>query len=173
MYLGLPQLHETFGVSEYKPANSTEDRYYYKLNTFLSEQAMQFFPPEKVAQFPEMYEPSIIYKLWYDIGKIGGINHSSVPEKNRGVKIHVENEPTLVLGRYILSKGEDEEGTYISYYDRWDLDESLEGKKGIIGKPFEIYDRIYYDPKTFEVIRPLVIVGRRPPSEDRPRHKSE
>ena len=55
------------------------------------------------------------------------------------------------MGNYTLSEGQDEKGNYISYYDRWDLD--IPGAS-IIGKPFEIYDRIYYNPETFEIIEP-------------------
>ena len=61
---------------------------------------------------------------------------------------------SAIMGGFKLSKGHDAQGDYISYYDRWDLEGSVEGKEGIIGKPYEIYDRIYYDPQTFEVIRP-------------------
>ena len=56
-----------------------------------------------------------------------------------------------VMGNYKLDKGEDERGKYLSYYDKWDLN-PLNLKNPItgneitadFGKPFEIYDRIYY-----------------------------
>ncbi|MBP6060494.1 MAG: hypothetical protein KA515_00605 [Candidatus Pacebacteria bacterium] len=55
-----------------------------------------------------------------------------------------------IMGNFKLSLGKDERGNYISYYDKWDLaNNQLEG---IVGKPFEIYDRIYYDPNTFEPV---------------------
>ena len=56
------------------------------------------------------------------------------------------------IGRYFISKGKDEKGDYISYYDTFDEGSGPDG--GGIGemlkltKPFEIYDRIYLDPKT-------------------------
>jgi hypothetical protein len=56
-----------------------------------------------------------------------------------------------VMGNYVLSKGEDEHGHYISYWDKWDLGGSVEGTSGIVGRPYEIYDRIYYDPHTFDI----------------------
>jgi hypothetical protein len=86
------------------------------------------------------------------------------------------------LGDFKMSKGKDKKGHYISIYDEWDLNPFKEGKgsssnpaaatlkafakmKGVdvsddleisklfgAGKPFEIYDRIYYDPKTKKVI---------------------
>ena len=47
-----------------------------------------------------------------------------------------------VLGKYTLSKGQDEKGTYISIYDKWDLG-NKRANKFLDRKP-EIYDRIYY-----------------------------
>jgi hypothetical protein len=57
------------------------------------------------------------------------------------------------MGHFILSKGRDKNGYYVSYYDKWNLEGSQEGEDGLIGKPFEIYDRIYYDPKILEKSR--------------------
>jgi hypothetical protein len=55
------------------------------------------------------------------------------------------------LGHYNVSKGKDEKGEYISYYDKFDATpgkgENLWEKIGIV-KPFEIYGRVYIDPKT-------------------------
>ena len=60
-----------------------------------------------------------------------------------------------VLGNYTIDKGEDSQGTYISYYDKWDLDPfpgntklSSTIQKGIGVRAPEMYGRIYYDPKT-------------------------
>ncbi|MBI3421196.1 MAG: hypothetical protein HY006_03970 [Candidatus Sungbacteria bacterium] len=35
MYLGMPQKHNTFGISEYRPTRSKDDVYYYRINGFL------------------------------------------------------------------------------------------------------------------------------------------
>tara|TARA_R110000823_G_scaffold198547_1_gene329725 strand:+ start:190 stop:1116 length:927 start_codon:yes stop_codon:yes gene_type:complete len=65
-----------------------------------------------------------------------------------------------VLGDYKVSKGEDEKGSYISYYDKWDLNpltsdttgwkrELSDKVQSIAGvKSNELYGRIYYDPET-------------------------
>lgn len=65
-----------------------------------------------------------------------------------------------VMGEYTLTPGEDDKGYYVSFYDKWDLSPNFfEGQAnkplqaGQIGKPFEIYDRIYYHPVTKEVIK--------------------
>ena len=68
------------------------------------------------------------------------------------------------LGKFQIAKGEDEHGTYISYYDKWDLDPTgneeinpLNWAKNMglaadqtqgIGKPVEFYDKKYYTLKT-------------------------
>ena len=61
-----------------------------------------------------------------------------------------------VLGDFTLNQGEDEQGKYFSYYDKWDLDpfkgdgdwkETLSefGQKHILGvSPTQIYNRMYY-----------------------------
>jgi hypothetical protein len=68
-----------------------------------------------------------------------------------------------VLGNFILDKGVDDKGHYISYYDKWDvnplseqgggspimprgLDDAIQSAVGV--KPAEVYGRVYYDPKT-------------------------
>lgn len=64
---------------------------------------------------------------------------------------------TNVLGNYTLTKGEDDQGSYLSYYDEYDFD-PFSGKVGnaissaaqaLAGvRAPELYGRIYYDPKT-------------------------
>jgi hypothetical protein len=53
------------------------------------------------------------------------------------------------LGDYTVNKGKDDRGEYISYYDKWDINPFGQGKNAPdvslgIGKPFDLYDRIYY-----------------------------
>ena len=52
-------------------------------------------------------------------------------------------------GTYTVSKGEDERGPYVSYYDKWDLAPKM-AKYSRAGQPFDIYGRMYYDPETYE-----------------------
>ena len=54
-------------------------------------------------------------------------------------------------GTYTVSKGEDEEGPYVSYYDKWDLAPKI-AKYSRAGQPFDIYGRMYYDPDTYEYL---------------------
>ena len=64
-------------------------------------------------------------------------------------KDHVSN----AIGHYYLSKGKDDKGDYISYYDIFDAGTGGPDGGGVgetlgLTKPFELYDRIYLDPKT-------------------------
>ena len=52
------------------------------------------------------------------------------------------------LGHFKMALGHDEKGYYISYHDVWNLEPG--GISLDFGKPFEIYDRIYFDPQKIE-----------------------
>lgn len=54
------------------------------------------------------------------------------------------------LGHYTVSKGSDEKGNYISYYDKFNTNYGAQGIGAL--KPFEVYGRVYYDPKTNQII---------------------
>lgn len=64
-----------------------------------------------------------------------------------------QNKVTKTLGKYLgnhtIGRGLDSKGEYVSYYDLWDLNpidkEGGEDVSGGIGKPVNIYDRIYLD----------------------------
>jgi hypothetical protein len=59
-----------------------------------------------------------------------------------------------VMGTFKWGAGSDERGPYVSYYDRWDLDGNpVEGKNGRYGRPYDIYGRVHYDPRTHEPIK--------------------
>lgn len=144
-YLGLPQQHGTFEISSYQPEKHTEDIYYYRIKDFV----------DAVTQAD---------KRWF------GAKDTDPPTVRRVVELLQENKRrqsqeffvgydsyAYIMQNFKMSLGEDTRGTYFSYYDRWDLDQTPEGESGFIGKPFEIYDRIYYNPKTFEVVEPKAV----------------
>ena len=128
-YLGMPQENDTFGISDFQPSRSKDNKYYYKITNMESYLATTVFLPTK--------------------SKAGALRKivSSIEDGN-GVFLSIHS----VMGYFQWTKGEDVRGHYIAYYDRWDLDVPLERGEGFFGQPFEIYDRIYYDPVTFEVI---------------------
>ena len=85
------------------------------------------------------------------IGGTLGMEFLTISEE-RGFDGEIWGTDELIMVNYKLSRGQDEKGYYISYYDIWNLEGSTEGEEGLLGKPFEIYDRIYYNPETFEII---------------------
>ena len=127
MYLGLPQEHGTFGISDYKPEISKENKSYFKINAFTSSMTS-----------------NDIQAILEDIK----LRHEYPAYGKRRPNLDLKND---IMGEFTFSQGKDEGGSYVSYYDKWDLDNPLE-KIGVVGKPFEIYDRIYYDPHTFDVL---------------------
>ena len=78
---------------------------------------------------------------------------------------HITEKPSdkhhsNAIGRYKISEGKDDKGHFIQYYDKFDqgtgsgniatsIYDFVEGVTNA-RKPFEIYDRIYYNPKTME-----------------------
>lgn len=136
LYLGLPQKHETFGVSDYKPSKSKQDKFYYKINNFL-QNFENIVPTSGMPQESNatLRKREVLRWLW--INAQSGYN----------AEFPTEDATSGIMGRYTLTRGEDERGKYVSYYDLWDLGGSIEGllKGGVLGKSFEIYDRIYID----------------------------
>jgi hypothetical protein len=126
MYLGIPQRFNTFGISDFRPSNSQDDQYYYRINSFVEDVAK-----EEAAAHPGSTRSP--YEVLSDL----------ITEKGNGQTAVVYDRYSGVMGNFTLSRGEDERGRYIAYWDRWDLGESPEGEQGLIGRPFEEYDRIY------------------------------
>jgi len=60
------------------------------------------------------------------------------------------------MGGYQIGISQDDEGrSFMFYYDIWDLDVPLERGGGFFGKPFTIYDRLYFNPETYEPERSM------------------
>jgi soluble lytic murein transglycosylase-like protein len=179
LYLGLPQKNKSFGISEYQPGDSKENKYYFKPN-YLDENLKNrlvasyfgnvdddkntYIANERGDAFPQ---------------KTDSLERAGIPFENPMYAEWMVDNP---LGDFKMSKGKDEKGHYVSIYDVWDLNPFKQGEgsssnpaaaalkvfakmKGVdvgdetemsnlfgAGKPFEIYDRIYYDPKTKKVI---------------------
>jgi hypothetical protein len=79
-----------------------------------------------------------------------------------------DNNSGALLANFTLDRGQDERGPYISYYDRYDLDRVPLADR-VVGRSFELYDRLYYDPETLEPLprTPLQAITRRSPNADR------
>jgi hypothetical protein len=179
LYLGLPQKNKSFGISEYQPGDSKENKYYFKPN-YLDENLKNRLV---ASYFDNVDDDSNVYianeRLDAFRQKTDSLRRAGVPDENPIYANWIVDNP---LGDFKMSKGKDKKGHYISIYDQWDLNPFKQGEgassnaaaatlktfakmKGVdvddetemsnlfgAGKPFEIYDRIYYDPKTKKVI---------------------
>lgn len=119
IYTGRPQSNNTFGTSKYKPSISEDVN----------------------AEYYSFTDDTFYNALLNDL------DNDILEKKDSYISIPKE----FVMGSFKVSKGNDEKGDYISYYDKWDLSpfdfKNPINKKEIttdFGKPFEIYDRIYY-----------------------------
>lgn len=164
LYLGLDQENNTFGISEYRPTNSKDNKYYYKINSFL-ENYTSFNAKTNLKMHLGEGENGALKKFYRDPNPIKQLlkdvlfQAKPTEDEKKDNEWHIANSiarsdgANNIMGKYTLSQGVDEKGHYISYYDRWDLGGSLiEGKDGNVGTPFEIYDRIYYDPEILDII---------------------
>jgi hypothetical protein len=134
MYLGQPQLHGTIEESPWRPTQSSDpDARYFRFNTLKDSLLGQ--PPDTRSH-----------------DKRGGMRNLIAWANNYGA-INVDlagSRSNSALRNVKLGLGQDDQGHYVSIYDVFDLDVPTErGGRGF-GRPFEIYDRIYYDPETFE-----------------------
>ena len=151
MYLGLPQTHATFQISEFKPQHSVRDTYYYK---FDFDTLSGILPTYRQNNSAGSERASFIKNLVSETEEdfIGRMSRSRLSDDRLLRDPDRAYGENLTMGTFVISKGRDEKGSYVSYYDKWDF--ATTGAFQAIGQPFEIYDRIYYDPVTFEPLNP-------------------
>lgn len=152
-YLGLPQKNGTLIPSRFQPTRGRGDgirSYRVRDPLLLLEGGIT---SGETQEYYRERQRSKVQWLVEELTKV----RPNWPEFRRGRRPTVQ-EPDVgydIMGTFSWSHGEDEHGPYLAYYDRWDLDQNpVEGREGKFGRPFEIYDRIYYDPRTFEPRRP-------------------
>lgn len=147
LYLGFPQKNDSFGISEYSPSVREGDESDYFYNHRETDEAIN-----NMIKFGNLLGSANRWNRKSDL--VEDINKTNA-DPNRVFT-------NSALGTYKIDHGEDSEGKYISYYDSWDLNpyrgewtnsknrvlEKMVGDKEDIsagvGKPFEIYNRIYY-----------------------------
>lgn len=119
IYLGKPQINNSLSISRYKPTISKDiDVEYFKVNKLSN------MFPDKIKDLTNPIEIE-------DIAYKGGDNNDNYIYRG--------------LGRFTIDKGKDEKGDYFSYYDIFDMNPIGKGDLSFgVGKPFEVYDRIYY-----------------------------
>lgn len=123
LYLEKPLRYNTLGVSKYAPSiakGDAENKRYYKINDYWNN-VLDVIPKDK----------------WEDY-KEGYLRSSSAPY-------------SMPMNDYTVGQGydEDRKQTYLSYYDKWDINPFGQGKDAPdlsmgLAKPFDLYDRQYY-----------------------------
>lgn len=143
MYLGIPQTHNTFGISDYAPTNSLPGVLYYKINGYWE----KTLGPTDARSTLEEREAATIAAIKHTVEALKAQGRSA---NNLGVLTMGKRDGDfMVMGNYRLSLGTDAKGVYLSYYDKWDLNTTRISVIDRVWKPFEIYDRLYFDPKSF------------------------
>tara|TARA_R110002012_G_scaffold261340_2_gene443228 strand:+ start:8268 stop:10679 length:2412 start_codon:yes stop_codon:yes gene_type:complete len=179
--MGLKQEHNTIPKSKYKPTKSKnkDTEYYTSPNTDRSiGNLLKWYFDEKdtsntitselhgssFAEDDQVINPKD-FITWMQKRDRGGERNKKLIGTNR---IHMGSD----LGEFIIDGGKDEKGHYISYYDLWDVNpfgdvatqnynskdyglpegvaDKLQRLTGTTG--VEIYNRIYYNPKTGEIL---------------------
>ncbi|HRT02581.1 MAG TPA: peptidoglycan-binding domain-containing protein, partial [Candidatus Diapherotrites archaeon] len=130
LYTGHPQTNNTFNISKYKPSISSDNNItYYSLNNDnIKDRLLNL-----VSEAEDI-------KKYIDF----------IRDKNLPLLDNFSGREN-VMGKFFPSIGEDINGKYIAYYDKWDINPlnlhiPFTNKEITtdFGKPFEIYDRIYY-----------------------------
>jgi hypothetical protein len=125
LYLGLPQKNKSFGISEYQPGDSKENKYYFKPN-YLDENLKNRLV---ASYFDNVDDDSNVYianeRLDAFRQKTDSLRRAGVPDENPIYANWIVDNP---LGDFKMSKGKDKKGHYISIYDQWDLNPFKQGE---------------------------------------------
>jgi hypothetical protein len=147
LYLGLADKPEYFRPSKYKPTiNATPNEYYYSADEQLEQDIFNSFK-DKVK--PGQILPTDEY---YVDSKFPGNPNAFWENGKQMVKLDPNDEHIIfgrpmasrarALGQFVVSRGKDDQGEYLSYADQYDFPEKLQDK--MQGKPYKIYGRVYY-----------------------------
>jgi hypothetical protein len=154
-YAGQPLKHNVLEHSQYKPTNAKNPKAdYISIND-------SKFKQEIIDNYNRVFNEKKLLRDEKQVNDntyaVSGYTRPTKEQmkKNKAGELYYEKGKDHVsnaIGHYYLSRGKDSKGDYISYYDVFDADTGPDG--GGVGetlgltKPFELYDRIYLDPKT-------------------------
>jgi hypothetical protein len=128
-FMGLPQQKNSISESKYKPTDAKDKnaKYYTLRNAY--------------PDFDDRVITAVDLSFKYDKEKnLLGRKTSELKSKNSNT-ITGAYSNFMPLENVTFSKGKDERGNYYSMYDIYDFNVPLQKK---IGKPYEVYDRVYY-----------------------------
>lgn len=137
-YLGLGQKNNTYQPSEAPPDSILRKSGFFS-EADSSEQFIQYANPENRRNIRE------------DARRLIESDKSVMRTQDKmNRESYLEGDTTRVgnLGHYTLRKGEDEQGSYVSYEDKWDI--SVNPLEGTVGDPMNVYGKMRYNPETGE-----------------------
>jgi len=141
------QQSNTIPVSKYRPTSSKNKNSVYYSSPTTEKNIKERIDSEGIENVLSGFQPNKQgVSTWMGYGTPSNIDKNNSFSNNN------------VLGNYTMQLGEDDEGKYMSYYDKWDLN-PFEDKNKILDamatgaqyaagvNPAEVYGRIYYEPK--------------------------
>lgn len=147
MYLGLQPKPEYFRPSKYKPTiNATPNEYYYSADDQLEQDIFN--------SFKDKVKPGQILPTdeWFVDSEFPGNPNAFWENGKQMIKFEdTDTNPFIgrpmvsrarALGQFVVSRGNDDQGEYLSYADQYDFPEKLQNK--MQGLPYKIYGRVYY-----------------------------
>lgn len=137
-YLKQPGELQYLKPSQYKPTISkNKDVNYYSVDNELEKAIFDSFKDKlEIKEIKKANESDISGKYNTDTLQNFVISNPGLGDRNPSGSI------ARALGNFTVSKGMDDRGEYISYYDTYDFPEWIQNK--VKGEPYEIYGRIYY-----------------------------
>jgi hypothetical protein len=147
LYLGLENKPKYFRPSKYKPTiNADPNGYYYSADDQLEQDIFNSFK-DKVK--PGQIIPTDEY---FVDSKFPGNPNAFWEGDKQMVKFEPNDEDPFIgrpmvsraraLGQFVVSRGSDKQGDYLSYSDQYDFPEKLQNQ--MQGSPYKIYGRVYY-----------------------------
>jgi hypothetical protein len=137
-YLQQPGDLQYLKPSQYKPTISkNKDVTYYSVDDELEKAIFDSYKDKlELKEIKQAKESDISKKYNKDTLQNFIISNPGLGDRNPSGSI------ARALGSFTVSKGKDDKGEYISYYDTYDFPDWIQNK--VKGEPYEIYGRIYY-----------------------------
>ena len=152
-YLGQPLKSNKLAKSQYKPTDSKDPKAEY---VALNDKRFRDLVVD-IYNKSDYWDWARAEKEGKSSIPVSGYVHDHPKVKEKGIyltadkfKAYQENQhlrmPTNAIGNFMIGKGKDEKGEYISYYDKFDAGTGS-NPQNMMGaaKGYEIYDRIYLD----------------------------
>jgi hypothetical protein len=137
-YLQQPGELQYLKPSQYKPTISTNKNVnYYSVDDELEKAIFDSYKDKlELKEIKQAGESDISKKYNKDTLQNFIVSNPGLGDRNPSGSI------ARALGNFTVSKGKDDKGEYISYYDTYDFPICIQNK--VKGEPYEIYGRVYY-----------------------------